>query len=144
MVFTSADPSRPPVVGSPFDAGAQRRGLSLAARAETARPVPGTEEPERSADGAAPETADAFAQFRARPAALPAWGGDRPRGPDGPMVLHHPRGAPSDAVPAASRLDARIAFDPVYVHHQAATRYAFVSAMPTSVADRRRQFEVFA
>jgi hypothetical protein len=61
-----------------------------------------------------------------------------------PRALYAPKGVPSEAVPAQARLDARIAMEPVYVHHYAASRYAFVSRMPMSLAERRTLGEVLA
>lgn len=61
-----------------------------------------------------------------------------------PRALYAPKGVPSDAVPAQARLDARIAMEPVYVHHYAASRYAFVSRMPMNLAERRALGEVLA
>lgn len=151
MVFTSADPVRAPLTGSPFDQTVTRRGIALAARNEIARPVAAVAEiatspPEsdRSIDAQ-----DLFADIRAA-AAAKAMRGERPMGerpwmpPDGRMVHRHPAGAPSEAVPALAELQARSSFDPVHVHQQAATRYAFVSAMPATLAERRRRSEVLA
>ena len=61
-----------------------------------------------------------------------------------PRTLYGPKGVPSEAVPAQARLDARIAMEPVYVHHYAASRYAFVSRMPLTLAERREMGEVLA
>lgn len=61
-----------------------------------------------------------------------------------PRALYAPKGVPSEAVPAQARLDARIAMEPVYVHHYAASRYAFVSRMPLTLAERRSMGEVLA
>jgi hypothetical protein len=61
-----------------------------------------------------------------------------------PRALYAPKNVPSDAVPALTRLDARIAMEPVYVHHYAASRYAFVSRMPMGLAERRALGEVLA
>lgn len=61
-----------------------------------------------------------------------------------PRALYAPKGVPSEAVPALARLDARIAMEPVYVHHYAASRYAFVSRMPLTLTERRAMGEVLA
>lgn len=61
-----------------------------------------------------------------------------------PRALYAPKGVPAEAVPALARLDARIAMEPVYVYHYAASRYAFVSRMPMTPAERRAMGEVLA
>lgn len=61
-----------------------------------------------------------------------------------PRALYAPKGVPLEAVPAQARLDARIAMEPVYVHHYAASRYAFVSRMPQTLTERRALGEVLA
>ena len=61
-----------------------------------------------------------------------------------PRALYAPKGGPPEAVPALARLDARVAMEPVYVYHYAASRYAFVSRMPLTLADRRSMGEVLA
>jgi hypothetical protein len=53
-------------------------------------------------------------------------------------------GAPSDAAPALSRLEARIGAEPAYLHHYASARYAAVSYLPWMNADRRRHVDVLA
>ena len=53
-------------------------------------------------------------------------------------------GAPSDAAPALSRLEARIGHEPAYVHHYASARYAAVSYLPWMASDRRRHVDVLA
>ncbi len=58
--------------------------------------------------------------------------------------IYNPRGAPSDGVPALSRLQARISFEPLYVHQYAATRYAMVSFMPWNFAERRAKIDLLA
>lgn len=66
-------------------------------------------------------------------------------GPDSPArPIYIPRGAPSDAVPAMSQLEARIAFEPVYMQHYASTLYSLVSRIPTTLADRRQAFDLLA
>jgi menaquinone-dependent protoporphyrinogen IX oxidase len=47
-------------------------------------------------------------------------------------------------VPAMSRLEARIAFEPVYMQHYASTLYALVSRIPTTLAERRQAFDLLA
>ena len=113
MVFTSADPVRAPLTGSPFDQTVPRRGIALAARNEIARPVAAVAEiatsppePDRSID-----SLDLVADIRAA-AAAKAMRGERPMGerpwmpPDGRIVHRHPAGAPSEAVPALAELQA--------------------------------------
>ena len=58
--------------------------------------------------------------------------------------IYNPRGAPSDAVPAMSQLEARIAFEPVFMQHYASTLYALVSRIPTTLAERRQAFDLLA
>ena len=66
-------------------------------------------------------------------------------GPSDPArQVYLPRGAPSDAVPSMSRLEARIAFEPVFMQHYASTLYALVSRMPTNAAERRQAFDLLA
>ncbi len=147
MVFTSADPVRAPLTGSPFDQTVPRRGIALAARNEIARPVDAIAEVVRVAPEAEPaiEILDPFADMRSQAAARAMRGGERPwTPPDGRAVHRHPAGAPAEPVPALAELQARASFDPVYVHQQAATRYAFVSAMPVTLTERRRRSEVLA
>jgi hypothetical protein len=63
---------------------------------------------------------------------------------DQPRPIYNPRGAPSDATPALSRLEARIAFEPVFMHQYASTCYALVSFMPTTNAERRTRYDILA
>jgi len=66
-------------------------------------------------------------------------------GPDDPLKpIYNPRGAPSDAVPAMSQLEARIALEPVFMQHYASTLYALVSRIPTTVAEEREAFDLLA
>jgi hypothetical protein len=66
-------------------------------------------------------------------------------GPSDPArQVYLPRGAPSDAVPAMSRLEARIAFEPVFMQHYASTLYSLVSRIPTNAAERRQVFDLLA
>jgi hypothetical protein len=43
-----------------------------------------------------------------------------------------------------SRLEARIAFEPVFMQHYASTLYALVSRIPTNAAERRQVFDLLA
>lgn len=63
---------------------------------------------------------------------------------DQPRPIFNPRGAPSDATPALSRLEARISFEPLYLHQYASTLYALVSYMPWTLAERRTRFDILA
>ena len=63
---------------------------------------------------------------------------------DDPRPRYSRAGIPSDAVPALSKLEARIAFEPCYVHHYASARYAAVSYLPWTNADRRNNVDLFA
>jgi len=56
--------------------------------------------------------------------------------------IYNPRGAPSDAVPALSRLEARISFEPLYMHNYASTRYACVSFLPWTLAESRARVDL--
>ncbi len=56
--------------------------------------------------------------------------------------LYNPRGAPSDASPALTRLEARIALEPNYVHQYASTRYANVSVLPWLLAERKMRVDI--
>lgn len=78
-------------------------------------------------------------------------GGSIPRGPgtladskswDQSRPIYNPRGAPSDAVPALSRIEARISFEPLYMHNYASTRYACVSFLPWTLAERRARVDL--
>ena len=78
-------------------------------------------------------------------------GGWRPRGPgvaadaqawDQSRPVYNPRGAPSDAVPALSRLQARISVEPLYMHQFASTLYACVSFMPWNPYERRARVDL--
>ena len=65
--------------------------------------------------------------------------------PDEPLrLVYNQRGAPSDAIPALTRLEARIALEPVFMQHYASTLYAMVSRMPATAAERRMAFDLFA
>jgi len=61
-----------------------------------------------------------------------------------PSRIFAPRGASSDAVPALSWLEARFSFDPLYVQNKAAALYALISRVPTSLAERRLAYDIFA
>ena len=63
---------------------------------------------------------------------------------DDPRPRYSRAGTPSDATPALSKLEARIAFEPCYVHHYASARYAAVSYLPWTNADRRNNVDLFA
>ena len=74
-----------------------------------------------------------------------------PRGPgaaadpktwDQSRPIYNPRGAPSDGVPALSRLQARISFEPLYLHQFASTLYACVSFMPWTLSERRARVDL--
>ena len=78
-------------------------------------------------------------------------GGNAPRGPgmladakswDQSRPIYNPRGAPSDAVPALSRLEARISFAPLYMYNYASTLYACVSFLPWNLAERRARIDI--
>ena len=78
-------------------------------------------------------------------------GGASPRGPgmladakswDQSRPIYNPRGAPSDAVPALSRLEARISFAPLYMYNYASTLYACVSFLPWNLAERRARIDI--
>lgn len=78
-------------------------------------------------------------------------GGNKPRGPgmladakswDQSRPIYTPRGAPSDAVPALSRLEARISFAPLYMYNYASTLYACVSFLPWNLAERRARIDI--
>lgn len=65
--------------------------------------------------------------------------------PDEPLrLVYNQRGAPSDAIPALTRLEARIALEPVFMQHYASTLYAMVSRMPATPSERRLAFDLFA
>lgn len=74
-----------------------------------------------------------------------------PRGPgvaadsrswDQSRPIYNPRGAPADAVPALSRLQARISFEPLYLHQYASTLYACVSFLPWNPFERRARVDL--
>lgn len=78
-------------------------------------------------------------------------GGWAPRGPGVPAdskswdqsrPIYNPRGAPSDAAPALSRLEARISCEPLYMHQYASTLYACVSFMPWTLSERRARVDL--
>ena len=90
------------------------------------------------------ETGDSFrvdtaAAFPARSAQI-----SDARSWDQPRPIYNPRGAPSDATPALSRLDSRISFEPIYLYQYASTRYALVSYQPWTLAERRARFDILA
>lgn len=119
----------------------------------TDRPVEPSDAETRSSDSERPsefrafdldETSDA-SRIDAR-AAYPTRPGQfsDARSWDQPRPIYNPRGAPSDATPALSRLEARVAFEPLYVHQYASTRYALVSYMPWNLSERRTRFDILA
>ena len=78
-------------------------------------------------------------------------GGWSPRNPgmladskswDQSRPIYNPRGAPADAVPSLSRLEARISFEPLYMHHYASTLYACVSFLPWNLAQLRARVDL--
>ena len=78
-------------------------------------------------------------------------GGWSPRNPgmladskswDQSRPVYNPRGAPADAVPSLSRLEARISFEPIYMHHYASTLYACVSFLPWNLAQLRARVDL--
>lgn len=144
MVVPPVETNRIQPVAAPFGSVAPKRSVSLAARTEMPRAVADPDEARSATNSEAAPQDDGFGAILPRTRDLPV---EMPRPrvpPDGRMTLYNPRGAPSDAVPALARLDARVAYEPLYLHHHATTRYAFVSAMPVSVPDRRRSFEIYA
>ncbi len=56
--------------------------------------------------------------------------------------VYNPRGAPADAVPSLSRLEARISFEPLYMHHYASTLYACISFLPWNLAQLRARVDL--
>lgn len=138
-------PAQPPVL--PPLAGAQRSAV-IDESLETPRPL--VEVGAASPDNLPPTDAAAviipFTQeARRKPASR---GGDplRPSvSPDEPLrLVYNQRGAPSDAIPALTRLEARIALEPVFMQHYASTLYSMVSRMPTTLAEKRVAFDLFA
>ena len=78
-------------------------------------------------------------------------GGWAPRGPGVPAdsktwdqsrPIYNPRGAPADAVPALSRLEARISLAPLFMHQYASTLYACVSFLPWTLSERRARVDL--
>jgi len=78
-------------------------------------------------------------------------GDNTPKGPgmlaeakswDQSRPIYNPRGAPSDAVPALSRLEARISFAPLYMYNYASTLYACVSFLPWNLAEQRARINI--
>jgi hypothetical protein len=81
----------------------------------------------------------------------PSIGDNTPKGPgmladakswDQSRPIYNPRGAPSDAVPALSRLEARISFAPLYMYNYASTLYACVSFLPWNLAEQRARINI--
>ncbi len=138
-------PAQPAVL--PPLAGAQRSAV-IDESLETPRPLVEVGAP--TSDNLPPTDAAAviipFTQeARRKPASR---GGDplRPSvSPDEPLrLVYNQRGAPSDAIPALTRLEARIALEPVFMQHYASTLYSMVSRMPTTLAEKRVAFDLFA
>jgi hypothetical protein len=101
-----------------------------------------------SGDAYRPTTEDAWRSTTLRSEQPGGWA---PRGPGGPAdakswdqsrPIYNPRGAPSDGVPALSRLQARISFEPLYLHQFASTLYACVSFMPWTLYERRARVDL--
>ena len=63
---------------------------------------------------------------------------------ESPTRIFAPRGAPSDAVPALTRLEARFTFDPLYIQTRAAALYALISRIPSTLAERRLAYDILA
>ncbi|MBM3635886.1 MAG: hypothetical protein FJX04_02085 [Alphaproteobacteria bacterium] len=129
--------------------------LTAAQRLAAIGDVPTTPRPLAEVGGASPDNlppTDASAailpfspEARRKPSSR---GGDPMRpsvSPDEPLrLVYNQRGAPSDAIPALTRLEARIALEPVFMHHYASTLYAMVSRLPTTPTERRVAFDLFA
>jgi hypothetical protein len=129
--------------GSYLDTAFSTRDFPLSARNDLTRPVTSLyASPELDPLTLSPDTSNQNAlivRMRAQAAqtsSAPSW-----NAPDGTLTYSNPRGAPSDPTPALSKLEARIACEPVYLYHYASTRYAFISRLPTSLTDRREQIE---
>ncbi len=58
--------------------------------------------------------------------------------------LYNPKGAPTAPLMTTQWFDARISFEPFYVHQFSMTLYAFVSKMPLTLAERRQQIDIMA
>mgnify|MGYP006277870269 CR=1 len=129
--------------------------LAAAQRVSTIDEVPTTRRPLVEVGGASPDNlppTDAaavilpFTQEARRKS--PPRGNDpiRPSvSPDEPLrLVYNQRGAPSDAIPALTRLEARIALEPVFMQHYASTLYAMVSRLPSTPSERRVAFDLFA
>ena len=116
---------------------------------DVSRPIPSLD-PMDQGNGASPEltsTVVAFTpEYRRRQNSQSNAGSYRSAaGPDSPpRQIYNPRGAPSDAIPAMSQLEARIAFEPVYMQHYASTLYTLVSRIPTTLAERRQAYDLLA
>jgi hypothetical protein len=104
--------------------------------------------PEEPADWAYQASKDAAGSTRridwqTQRGGVPGAYGD-PRSWDQSRPMHNPRGAPTDATPALTKLEARIAMEPNYVHHYASTRYANVSYLPWTLSERRQRIDIMA
>ena len=142
----SVRPSAPASVLPPL-AGAQRATI-IDDSVATPRPLVDVTAP--SPDNLPPNDSAALVlpfnpEARRKPSGR---GGDTVRpsvSPDEPLrLVYNQRGAPSDAIPALTRLEARIALEPVFMQHYASTLYAMVSRMPATPAERRVAFDLFA
>lgn len=143
--------TRPPLAGlsasaelrSSFGLSANRERLIPPATTETSSDLPETSPDwglaaSRDESGSVRRT-----QWQTRGGGAPgtlaesaSWDQSRP--------IYNPRGAPSDGVPALTKLEARIAMEPNYIHHYASTRYASVSYMPWTLAERRQRIDIMA
>ncbi len=148
MAVSNAIPVRQaPTAVLPPLAGAQR-AMVVDDTIDTNRPIIAATAP--SPDDLPPgDLAAAVLPFNPEARRRPSGrGGDpiRPSvGPGDPLrLVYNPRGAPSDAVPALSKLEARIALEPVFMQHYASTLYAMVSRMPTTGAEQRQAYDLFA
>lgn len=129
--------------------------LSSAQRATAIEDVPATPRPLVEVGGPSPDNlppTDAAAvilPFTQEARRKPTTRGSDPIrpsvSPDEPLrLVYNQRGAPSDAIPALTRLEARIALEPVFMQHYASTLYAMVSRLPATPAERRVAFDLFA
>ena len=58
--------------------------------------------------------------------------------------LYNPKGAPTAPLLTTQWFDARISFEPFYVHQFSMTLYAFISKMPVTLGERRQQIDIMA
>ena len=140
-----------PMLGQSLSPGlfTPQRALPQGSMVRDPRIIPSSDDihsesvPSEIRDAALMREAPSKAQVPALPTGRPPIADD-PKAWAQPRSLYAPRGVPSEAVPAQARLDARIAMEPVYINHYAASRYAFVSRMPLTMAERRALGEVLA